>query len=87
MQESPSKPHVEFPIRVPIKVIGHAAQLDPEVLERAMGEALGAQPERDHTHNHGRYVSYTFWITLPDEHAEAPLRRAIQAVPGVVTQL
>ena len=35
----------------------------------------------------GAWISYTFWVTLPDDAAERPLREALQRVPGVVGQL
>ena len=35
----------------------------------------------------GSFISYTFWVTLPDDQAESPLREAIQKLPGVVMQL
>jgi putative lipoic acid-binding regulatory protein len=80
----------EFPQRVPLKVIGRGAELDPERILALIQEHLGLQPATDcgHTANQrGAYTSLTFWVTLPDEGAELPLRQAIQALPGVVMQL
>jgi hypothetical protein len=49
---------------------------------------LGEQDETGwHSNRKGPYVSHTFWVVLPDERAEAPLREAIHALPGVVMQL
>jgi putative lipoic acid-binding regulatory protein len=88
--ECSSKLQVEYPCRVPIKVIGHEAVLRPDLIAALILKHLGTQPEGDLTHQsnrRGAYISYTFWVTLPDENAEAPLRQAIQALPGVVMQL
>jgi putative lipoic acid-binding regulatory protein len=80
----------EFPQRVPLKVIGRGAELDPQRIQALIQEHLGLQPEADrgHTaHQRGAYTSLTFWVTLPGEGSELPLRQAIQALPGVVMQL
>ena len=80
----------EFPQRVPIKVIGRGAELEPDRIAALILQHLGPQPAADqgHTaHQRGAYTSLTFWVTLPDEGSELPLRQAIQATPGVVMQL
>lgn len=90
MTGCPSKPRIEYPCRVPIKVIGQEAVLRPEQIAALILQYLGSQPKDDELHQanrRGAYISYTFWITLPHENAEAPLRQAIQALPGVVMQL
>jgi len=79
-----------FPQRVPLKVIGRGAELEPERIQALITQHLGPQPEadRNHTsHQRGAYTSLTFWVTLPDEGSELPLRQAIQTLPGVVMQL
>ena len=84
------QPIQTFPQRVPLKVIGRSSELDPQRIAALIQEHLGPQPEPDlvhHTRHRGAYVSFTFWVTLPDEGAEPPLRAAIQALPGVVMQL
>lgn len=83
-------PEIEYPCRVPLKVIGRGEELRPEAVAALIREHLGSQPEADlaHTVNtRGAYASFTFWVTLPDAGAEAPLRAAIQRLPGVVMQL
>jgi hypothetical protein len=75
---------------VPLKVIGRGAELDPARIQALIQAHLGPQPPADlgHSSNQkGEFTSLTFWVTLPDEHAELPLRTAIQALPGVVMQL
>ena len=89
MSETDS-PAQTFPQRVPLKVIGRGAELDAARIAALIQEHLGPQPEADrgHTSNQkGAFTSFTFWVTLPDEGAERPLRTAIQALPGVVMQL
>jgi hypothetical protein len=80
---------------VPLKIIGRLAELKPECVAALIFQHLSPEPapaswqetlafeERPK----GQWISYTFWITLPDEHAEQPLREAIQQLPGVVMQL
>jgi putative lipoic acid-binding regulatory protein len=84
------RPEVEYPTRIPLKVIGQGALLQPEAVAALIARHLGPQPEADRTHSvatRGPYTSLTFWVTLPDGGAELPLRTAIQALPGVVMQL
>jgi hypothetical protein len=79
-----------FPQRIPLKVIGRGAELDPAAIAALILEHLGEQPPEDRTHRanqRGAFTSLTFWVTLPHERAELPLRTAIQALPGVVMQL
>lgn len=84
------RPHVVYPCRVPIKVIGREAELDPDRVVELIRQHLGSQPEGDGVptaHRKGAYISYTFWVVLPDEGAERPLREAIHALPGCMMQL
>ena len=84
------RPLVEYPTRIPIKVIGHATQLKADMIAVLILEHLGPQADEDRAHQvacKGAYISYTFWVLLPDEHAERPLREAIAKLPGHVMQL
>jgi hypothetical protein len=75
---------------VPFKVIGKLGVLDPIRVAELIQERLGPQPESDRiptANPKGAYISYTFWVTLPDGEAERPLREAIHALPGCVMQL
>ena len=91
MSASPcQRPIQAFPQRVPLKVIGRGAEMDPDRIRALIQEHLGPQPAADlgHTaHQRGAYTSLTFWVTLPGEGSELPLREAIQSLPGVVMQL
>ena len=83
-------PAPDFPQRIPLKVIGRGAELDPARIAALIQEHLGPQPEADRepgSNRRGAYTSFTFWVTLPHGEAERPLRTAIQALPGVVLQL
>lgn len=85
-----AEPIPEFPQRIPLKVIGRAEDLDPGAIAALIVEHLGEQPPEDRPHRsnqRGAFTSFTFWVTLPHERAELPLRTAIQALPGVVMQL
>lgn len=80
----------DFPQRVPFKIIGRGAELDPARMLELIEAHLGPQCAADRVHRanqKGAYLSITFWVTLPDERAELPLRTALQALPGVVMQL
>jgi len=78
----------EYPQRVPIKVIGTDGILDHSAITSIIIEQLGEQDRTGwHSNRKGAYVSHTFWVVLPDECAEAPLRVAIHALPGVIMQL
>lgn len=84
------RPVIEYPTRVPLKIIGHGNLLRPELIAEVILRHLGPQPEGDQKHTSnckGTYTSYTFWVTLPDEHAEQPLRDELHKLPGVVMQL
>lgn len=88
--ESCARPHVNYPTRVPLKVIGDRNSLHPEAISALILHHLGPQPEADHSptsNEKGAYISYTFWIILPNETAELPLREAIQQLPGYRMQL
>ena len=83
-------PAQDFPQRVPLKIIGRGAEMDPARMASLIQDHLGPQPEADRAHGtnrKGAYTSFTFWVTLPDDRAEAPLRAALQGLPGVVMQL
>lgn len=89
MQER-RRPDVEYPTRVPMKIIGNAAELKPDMIAGLILQHLGPQPDGDLTHTvtcKGAWASYTFWVTLQDEHVERPLREALAKLPGFVTQL
>jgi len=78
-----------------MKIIGRAGELQPERVAALIFQHLTRLPlpaswreelqfaERPK----GLWISYTYWVTLPDEQAERPLREAIQQLPGVVAQL
>lgn len=78
-----------------MKIIGRATVLEPERIAALVFQHLkitdplsGWQGILQFSERpKGSWISYTFWITLPDEHTERPLREAIQRLPGVVMQL
>jgi putative lipoic acid-binding regulatory protein len=89
MEETP-RLEIVYPVRVPMKVIGRQEELRPELVLELILAHLGPQAEGDEQHSvnsKGAFISYTFWITLPHDQAETPLREAIQKLPGVVMQL
>jgi hypothetical protein len=89
MSECP-RPVQVYPQRVPLKVIGRGAEMDPLRMAALIEKHLGPQPEADRpygTNQKGPFTSFTFWVTLPDAESEAPLRSALQNLPGVVMQL
>lgn len=89
------RPVETYPARVPLKIIGRAAELEPERVAALVFQRLGPHPApmdwrealQFTQHPKGTWISYTFWVTLPDEQSEQPLREAIQGLPGVVMQL
>ena len=88
--ESSHRPDITYPIRVPMKIIGRQDELRPDMVMELIVAHLGPQPEGDEQHQancKGAFISYTFWVTLPDAQTETPLREAIQKLPGVVMQL
>jgi putative lipoic acid-binding regulatory protein len=89
MSGPPLEAHpLEFPHRVPIKIIGIESALDPFAIQSIIATHLGEQEETEWSANKkGHYVSYTFWASLPDRDSEERLRKAIHALPGVVMQL
>jgi putative lipoic acid-binding regulatory protein len=89
MQELTGRPDITYPTRVPLKVIGRLEELRAEMVMALIAEHLGPQEgDGDHQANcKGAYISYTFWVVLPHEHAERPLREAIAKLPGHVMQL
>lgn len=83
-------PAQDWPQRVPLKVIGRSGELQPEMIEAAIRDRLGPQgPDEgsSSTNCKGAFISYTFWVTLPDAAAELPLREALTRLPGYVMQL
>lgn len=90
MNEACRRPEVTYPARVPMKIIGRQEELRPDMVMELIVAHLGPQPEGDERHSancKGAFISYTFWVTLPHDQAETPLREAIQKLPGVVMQL
>lgn len=90
MEEACPRLEITYPVRVPMKIIGRQEELRPEMVMALILAHLGPQADGDEQHQancKGAFVSYTFWVTLPHGQAEAPLREAIQKLPGVVTQL
>ena len=88
--EACRRPDITYPFRVPMKIIGRQEELRPEMVMELIVAHLGPQPEGDERHQancKGAFISYTFWVTLPHDQAETPLREAIQKLPGVVMQL
>ncbi len=88
--EKARRPEITYPTRVPMKVIGRQEELRPDLVMELILAHLGPQAEGDERHQFnckGAFISYTFWITLPNDQAETPLREAIQRLPGVVMQL
>mgnify|MGYP003591022780 CR=1 FL=1 len=84
------RPEVVYPCRVPMKVFGHLETLRAEALAEVIHAHLGQgaeEPGARTEQRKGAWISYTFWVTLPDDAAERPLREALQRVPGVVGQL
>ena len=90
MEELKGKPDITYPTRVPLKIIGRAEELRAEMVAELIQIHLGPQLDGDEAHQancKGAFISYTFWVTLPHEHAEKPLREAIAKLPGHVMQL
>jgi len=84
------RPQVDYPCRVPFKIFGKEGELDREALLAVALAALGpegVQESQEPPKRKGPYLSYTLWVTLPDERAELPLREAIARLPGYVMQL
>ena len=83
-------PKTTFPCRVPLKIIGRVGELHPEAITAVIRLYLGLQEVPDEEipcKTHGTYISFTFWVTLPEERSERTLREAIQKLPGYVMQL
>ena len=90
MEEACRRPEVTYPVRVPMKIIGRQEELRPEMVMDLILAHLGPQADGDEQRQancKGAFISYTFWVTLPHDQAETPLREAIQKLPGVVMQL
>ena len=90
MEDACPAPRIEYPLRVPLKVIGRQPELRAEMIQATILAHLGPQDEGEARHQascKGAFISYTFWVTLPHAGAEAPLREALQKLPGVVMQL
>ena len=85
MSENSTEP---FPQKIPLKVIGRQGTLDPLAIRAVITKHLGEQEKSDwQTKKRGEYISFTFWVVLPNANAEEPMRKAIHALPGVVMQL
>jgi len=77
-----------YPHKAPIKIIGNEETLDPSAIQSIITDHLGEQEEpRWNSNAKGAYISYTFWVLLPDKDTEERLRKAIHALPGVLMQL
>ncbi len=90
MTEACPRPEITYPYRVPMKIIGRQEEMRPDMILELILAHLGPQAEGDEQHHancKGAFISYTFWVSLPDDQAETPLREAIQRLPGVVMQL
>jgi len=88
--DEPRRPEITYPTRIPMKIIGRQEELRPDMVMELILAHLGPQAEGDEQHQancKGAFISYTFWVTLPDDTVETPLREAIQKLPGVVMQL
>ena len=83
-------PQQDWPQRVPLKVLGRLGELRPDMVSDLILAQLGPQGEDREaagTNCRGAFVSFTFWITLPDAEAELRLRESICKLPGYVMQL
>jgi putative lipoic acid-binding regulatory protein len=90
MEAACRRPEITYPTRVPMKIIGRQEELRPDMVLELILAHLGPQPEGDLQYSNnckGAFISYTFWVTLPNATVETPLREAIQRLPGVVMQL
>ncbi len=88
--ESCPRPVQDWPQRVPLKVMGRREELRPDMVADLIRAQLGPQGEDEgasHTNCKGAFVSYTFWVTLPDAEAELRLRERIAKLPGYALQL
>jgi len=95
--ERRERPQIDYPFLTSIKVIGSEKELQAkaiaELIHAHLGDQTASFPEgweqeyRYSAQGKGAWISHTFWITLPDEHAERPLREAIHKLPGIVMQL
>lgn len=84
------RPVVEYPCRIPIKIIGKDGELSLECLKDLILKHINSMDPSELNHSlnrRGNYISYTFWVILTDENVEFPLRQAIQKLPGYVMQL
>ena len=96
--EAKTLPEATFPREVPLKVFGSASETHAHLiaelihthLNNGTAQTLPQSWEQDYryfAHTKGAWISHTFWVTLPHEDAERPLREAIQKLHGVVMQL
>jgi hypothetical protein len=88
--ESCPQPSQEWPQRVPLKVLGRIGELQADMIAATITDKLGPQgPDEGSSSSNckGAFISYTFWVTLPDPAAERPLREALARLPGYVMQL
>lgn len=83
-------PDPPWPQRVPLKVIGRLGELQADMIAATILARLGPQGDDDRrtgSNCKGAFVSFTFWVTLPEAAAERPLREALARLPGYVMQL
>lgn len=83
-------PFQTWPQRVPLKVIGRLGELQADMVAAAIRAHLGPQGDDEAASGcncKGAFVSHTFWVTLPDEASELPLREALTRLPGYIQQL
>ncbi len=88
--DSCPRPEQSWPQRVPLKVMGRMGELHPEMVAGLILAQLGPQGDDEtasQTNCKGAFVSYTFWITVPDAEAEVRLREGLTKLPGYVMQL
>jgi len=88
--DSCPRPEQSWPQRVPLKVMGRLGELRPDMVAGLILAQLGPQGDDEgaaQTTCKGAFVSYTFWVTLPDAAAEVRLREDLLKLPGYVMQL
>ena len=84
------RPDQDWPQRIPLKVIGRLGELRHDMIADLIRAQTGPQGEDESasgTNCKGAFVSYTFWVTLPDAAAELSLREQVTKLPGYVMQL
>ncbi|MBI4911322.1 MAG: hypothetical protein HY823_01155 [Acidobacteria bacterium] len=84
------RPDQTWPQSVPLKIIGRREELLPEMIAELLRLHLGPGDHGEGRHQancRGPYVSFTFWVTLPDPASELTLREGFTKLPGYVMQL